>query len=447
LGASAEEEEGEEYRNRNHLTLIERIKIMKTTSWKKIAGGLVVLMTCALTQLHAQGVRPGGGFGGGGFGGGGFGGFGGGGFGGFGGNRGFGAANNSSSSSYNNNGSVGGASFMVDPDTHTITYIADKQTSEAISNVIANLDRPKPQVLIKVVFLEVQMNNGLDIGVEGGWTGGSDPAHSVGSIFGLTGLNNVATNFTTPVGPAQPKGFPTPNNNATPTGAGGLYQILGSDYQATVRALATEGKAHVLARPSILARDGQPATILIGSEVPLITGLSYQTVGAGVVPINNITYTPVGLQVNVTPYISPNNNLVEMIVTPEDSEIDPNLTEPIGGGVEAPVIDTRSADTVVITPDAQTVVIGGLIENNKQSSANKIPILGDVPIIGALFRTKSSSDNKNELMIFLTPHIVHAPTELAATANASNLTSGMITNSVSEQQLDRFLNKIPNNAR
>src|SRR5215472_12083954 len=156
---------------------------MKTISWKKIAGGLAVLMACALTQLHAQGVRPGGGFGGGGFGGGGFGGFGGGGFGGFGGNRGFGAANNSFSSSYNNNGSVGGASFMVDPDTHTITYIADKQTSEAISNVIANLDRPKSQVLIKVVFLEVQMDNGLDIGVEGGWTGGSGPAQSVGSIF------------------------------------------------------------------------------------------------------------------------------------------------------------------------------------------------------------------------------------------------------------------------
>ncbi len=243
----------------------------------------------------------------------------------------------------------------------------------------------------------------------------------------------------------QPNGYPTPSSSTT--GAGGLYQVLGSDYQATVRALAQEGKAHVLARPSILARDGQPATILIGQQVPLITGITYESVGTGTVPINNVTYTPVGLQVNVTPYISPNNNLVEMIVTPQDSEIDPVLTEPIALGVNAPVIDTRSADTVVITPDAQTVVIGGLIENSKDSSANKIPILGDLPLLGVLFRTKTSSDNKNELMIFLTPHIVHAPMELAATVNAPNLTSGMITNSVSEQQLDRFLNKIPSNAK
>ena len=145
---------------------------------------------------------------------------------------------------------------------------------------------------------------------------------------------------------------------------------------------------------------------------------------------------------NVTPYISP-DNFVEMIVTPEDSEVDPTQTEPIGGGVNAPVIDTRQADTVVATPDGQTVVIGGMIANDKESSATKIPLLGDIPILGALFRYKANSDNKNELMIFLTPHIVHAPMELASTVNPANLTTGFITNSVSEQQLDQFLERIP----
>jgi type II secretory pathway component GspD/PulD (secretin) len=155
-----------------------------------------------------------------------------------------------------------------------------------------------------------------------------------------------------------------------------------------------------------------------------------------------VTYTPVGIQINVTPYISA-ENYVEMIVTPQDSQVDPTLTEPIGGGVNAPVIDTRSADTVVITPDGQTAVIGGLMENDKESTTSKIPILGDIPLLGALFRSTSSSDNKNELMIFMTPHIVRAPEELAETVNPPNLTSGFITNSVSEQQLDQFLNKIP----
>jgi type II secretory pathway component GspD/PulD (secretin) len=132
-----------------------------------------------------------------------------------------------------------------------------------------------------------------------------------------------------------------------------------------------------------------------------------------------------------------------MIVTPEDSEVDPTETEPIGGGVNAPVIDTRQADTVVITPDGQTVVIGGLMENDKESSETKIPLLGDIPVLGALFRYKANSDDKNELMIFMTPHIVRAPMELASAVNGPNLTSGFITNSVSEQQLDKFLENIP----
>jgi general secretion pathway protein D len=399
----------------------------------KISAGLLIFAACALMPLHAQQRTTGGG--------GGFGGFGGGGFGGFGGNRGFGGFGGSSSansSEYNNNGTVGTASIEVDPDTHNIVVVADQQTAEQISNVIASLDRPKPQVLIKVVFLEVELNNALDFGVEGGWTGGGNPMSSAASIFGLSGLNTVATNFNALGQPSST--FPVPGNSTLSSGA--LYQVLGTDYQATIRALAQKGKAQVLSRPSILARDGQPATILIGQQVPLITGLSYQSVGANTVPINNITYTPVGIQVNVTPYVSP-NNYVEMIVTPEDSEIDPTLTEPIGGGVNAPVLDTRSADTVVITPDAQTVVIGGMISNDKESNSSQIPILGDIPIIGALFRSKTSSDNKNELMIFLTPHIVHAPMELADTVNAPNLTSGFITNSVDEQQLDNFLQNIP----
>lgn len=400
---------------------------MKTSFLKKTFAVLAVLISCAAMQLYAQ--RPGG-----------FGGFGGG----FGGNRGSyggGGATAANGDEYNNNGTVGAATIEVDPDTHNLIVVTDQQTAEQISNLVAHLDRPKPQVLIKVVFLEVDLNNSLDLGVEGGYTGGN-PAVSAANIFGLSGLNSVATNFNAlgqPMGP----GFPTPTAaNSGTVGAGGLYQVLGTDYQATIRALAEKGKAQILSRPSILARDGQPATILVGQEVPLVTGISYESVGNTTVPINNVQYTPVGIQVNVTPYISP-QNYVEMIVTPQDSQIDPALTEPIGGGVQAPVIDTRSADTVVVTPDGQTVVIGGLIENDKQTASSQIPLLGDIPVLGALFRSKTTSNQKNELMIFMTPHIVRAPEEVAETVNAPNLTSGMITNSVSEQELDRFLESIP----
>lgn len=406
--------------------------------------GILVLMACAAMPLCAQQRTGGGGFGGG-FGGGGFGG----GFGAFnrGGFGGFGNSGASSGTEYNNNGTVGSATIEVDPDTHNIIVIADSETSMEISNVIANMDRPKPQVLIKVVFLEVQLDNAEALGVQGSYT----PQESwFSQITGfMTNSFNTLSNGTqvpnlSPVHQtfSVNNGFGLPQTLAGATGNAGVYSVLGNDFTATLQAIATAGKAQILSRPSILARDGQPATILVGQEVPLVTGISYETVGATTEPINNVTYTPVGLQVNVTPFISP-DNLVEMIVTPQDSEVDPTLTEPIGGGVNAPVIDTRSADTVVITPDGQTVVIGGLMENDKESSETKIPLLGDIPVLGALFRYKANSDDKNELMIFMTPHIVHAPMELASTVNAPNLTGGFITNSVSEQQLDRFLENIP----
>ena len=406
----------------------------------KLSVGLFILMACATVQLCAQ-VRPGGGGFGGGFGG--FGGFGGG-FGNFA-NRGINNNSSGSSGSYNNNGTVGNATIQIDPDTHNIIVIADQETGDQISNVVANLDRPKPQVLIKVVFLEVSLNDQTALGVQGSY----NATKGWGSqIIGF--MTNGFTASNTPVVvPIQSSlnvanEFGLPQTLAGATGAGGLYSVLGSDFTATIQAIAQRGHAHVLSRPSILARDGQPATILVGQVVPLITGISYQAVGGGgTVPINNVSYTPVGMQVNVTPFISVENNMVEMIVTPEDSEIDPTLTEPIGGGVNAPVLDTRSADTVVVTPDAQTVVIGGLIGNTKEENTTEIPLLGEIPVLGALFRYKATINDKNELMIFLTPHIIHAPEELAGTVNPANLTSGFITNSVSEQQLDRFLERIP----
>jgi general secretion pathway protein D len=410
---------------------------MKTNQYRKYLGGAVAICLCAAMGIDAQ-VRPGGN--GGGYGGGA------GGFGGFGGLGGFGGANNlnrnntgSANSQYNNNGNVGNATIYVDPDTKNIIVISDGPTSEQISNVIAHLDRPKPQVLIKVVFLELSHNNSLNIGVEGAYGGalGSAVTNNAASVFGLNPLNTLVTNFM-PVGPAPitPALSPT-----TLGGANGFYQIMGSDFQATLRAIAQAGKVEVLSRPSVLARDGQPATILVGQQVPLITGVSYTAVGSSTIPINNVTYTPVGIQVNVTPFIS-QDGFVEMIVTPQDSEIDPTLTEPIAAGVDAPVINTRTADTVVITPDGETVVIGGLMMNNKASSSSKIPLLGDIPVLGYLFTHKTTSDTKNELMIFLTPRIVRMPTELPSLA-ASEQKNMLVPKSYSEQELDRFLDRLP----
>ena len=120
----------------------------KQLKWKQLLAGVGIFLLCSMLEVHAQVRTGGGGFGGGGRGG-------------------------NTASTYNNNGAVGSATFSVDPDTHSIIFTADAKTAEQIKEVIASLDRPKPQVLIKVVFMEVQHNNSSDIGVEGGWTGGA----------------------------------------------------------------------------------------------------------------------------------------------------------------------------------------------------------------------------------------------------------------------------------
>lgn len=401
---------------------------MKTIFLNRKPAVAVLMIALGLTtQLQAQQRTTGGG---------GFGGFGG-----FNNNANRSSSSSSGSSTYNNNGTVGSAMVTVDPETHNLIIIADEETSQQISNVLANLDAPKPQVLIKVVFMEVQRNNSSDIGIEGGYTRaayskwlGNSITGNVANVFGLSGLNSVATNFNAS---GTPSTFLAPS-----AGANGFYQIMSSDFQATLRAIAASGNAQVLSRPSILARDGQLAKIVVGQEVPLPTSVSYATSGNSTIPIVNVSYTDVGIILNVTPFIGA-NGLVEMIVQPQTSAVSTTQSQQIAQGVSAPYLDMRSADTVVVTPDAQPVVIGGLISNTKASSESKVPLLGDIPILGNLFKSKAKSDDKTELLMFLTPHIVKAPDQLVAMAGHETSQSMLITNSVSEQELNRFLERVP----
>ena len=441
---------------------------MKSNLFNKLFGGILLLLFCAAVNLHAQqrfGGGGGGGFGGGGFGGGGFGG---GGFGG--GNRG----GTSGSGNYNYNGSVGSAIISVDPVTHNLIVIADKQTTEQIRRVVASLDAPEPQVLIKVVFLEVQHNNSSEIGVEGSYTPsafgsilgqvtGYTTNYSFQNVISSTISNGVTKSVTTPtltqgISPVYQSAnagnsFGLPASLPGVAGNGGMYQVLGNDFTATIQAVAAAGKSQVLSRPSILARDGQMAQITVGQNIYLPSGVTYVSAGGAgtVVPTINGSYQPVGIILDVTPYIGA-NGLVEMILQPQDSSVDTSTPGQIiaygstilgSSPVYAPNIDITSANTVVVTPNGQTVVIGGLISNTKSSADSKVPFLGDIPILGQLFRASSKAQARTELLMFLTPHIVEAPSQLARLTSPEMGQLPLITNSISEQELDRFLERVP----
>ncbi|MBI3867633.1 MAG: hypothetical protein HY299_03795 [Verrucomicrobia bacterium] len=376
-----------------------------TTRSMTRTGLISLLMGLALgLAVSAQAQRAGGG--GGGFGGGGGGGLGGGGGGGGGGGT--------QSRQYYSNGTVGEALISSDPESRRLIVITDDETSQYISQVITNLDRPKPQVLIKVVFLEVTHNDGSDIGIEGSLKRKMDSGGMFGAVSNLFGLGTAG---------ALP----------VPPGAG-IYQILGNDFQATLRAIASAGKTEVLSRPSILTRNNQPATITVGQTLPFITNVRYDVNGNA---INTVQYQDIGIILRVTPYIT-SDGLVEMILAPEISSLT-DQTVTISSGVTAPVIAKRSADTVVVTPDSQTVVIGGLMQNNKTQSTSKIPILGDIPILGLAFQRKVKANTKTELLIFLTPHIVKEPSQLARLTETEKRGAQLAPKAFTDKELDAFV--------
>jgi general secretion pathway protein D len=400
--------------------------IKQHTNWHQ--QFTVILGLCVALALQAKAQQRGGGYSGG--------------FGGFG--RTSASTSSSTGSStrqYPNNTTIGDAYFSIDPETRRVVFIADAETAKAMAQVLTNLDRPKPQVLIKVVFLEVTYNNDSDIGIEGGWgrqnmNGTITGARAVQG-FGMSELSSVVSSNVNQFGqPISSFGAVSP---LTQPGAG-LYQIMGEDFRVTLRAIAQAGKAKVLSRPSILARNNQPATITVGQEVPLITSVRYDTFGNA---INSVTYTDVGVILKVTPFIT-SDGQVEMIISPQISSIDPTFTVPISTGVNAPVIDIRSADTVAVTADGQTVIIGGLIGDTKSTIDTKIPLLGDIPLLGNLFKRRQKSDTKSELLIFLTPHVVEAPSELAA-LSAKERERSAASKGLTEQELNKFLDELPKN--
>jgi general secretion pathway protein D len=331
------------------------------------------------------------------------------------GNRSTGSTGSGSSGSsmrdYPNSTMLGDAMITSDSESKKIIVITDEETNLHISQVISNMDRPRSQVLIKVVFLEVTHNDGLDIGIEGKWKK-DITGSTTGTASSLFGVGAETT--------------------------GGFYRVVNDNFEITLRALAEKGLTEVLSRPSILARNNQQATITVGKEVPFITNSRITDQGQ---TINTVEYQDIGIILRVTPFISSDGH-VEMIIAPEISTLT-DETVTISQNVNARVIAKRSADTVVVTPNGKTVVIGGLMENTKTQKDQKIPILGDIPLLGQAFKRKVKAMSKTELLIFLTPYIINSDDTLAAMSNDESGKSELAPKAFSDKDLNKFLDGLP----
>ena len=316
---------------------------------------------------------------------------------------------------YQNSTMLGDAMITSDMESRRLIIVTDDDTNDNIKTIIASLDKPKPQVLINVVFLQVTHDKDLDLGAEASYTGRiaikNNPEGNALTKFGVAGALT------------------------DPTSYGAFYKILGGNVDATIHALSSVNKTEILSRPSILTRSSQQATILVGQSVPIITNSRVSDTTN--TTINTVTYQDVGIILRVTPFIT-QAGLVEMIVSPEISSLSAT-TVAISNTVNSPVIDKRSADTVVVTPSDQTVVIGGLISTQVIDQENKVPLLGDIPLLGYAFKRNIKKNQKTELLIFLTPHVVMDPSDLSGMAKDERAKLELAPKTFEKEEIKKYL--------
>jgi len=299
---------------------------------------------------------------------------------------------------------MGQVYVVADVDTNSLLVATARRFKDRVDAILKELDRPVAQVLIKVLIAQVTHSDTSDLGVDFAFMNLSSNNRGAQAI---SSFGNIGAKL--PGAPAQ---------LAQP--AGPIINVLETNFQATLQAMITAGKIDILSRPYILATDNQLATITVGEEMPIITGSTINTTaGLGNQTTNSITYTQIGLTVNVTPHINA-EGLVILDVNPQISSLDKSTPGTIiaydgsGSPIYAPQFDNTSADTRVGIHDGQTIVIGGMMQDQNTETVSKVPVLGDIPGIGLLFQTKFTSKQKIETLIFLTPHVAPESQHLKA---------------------------------
>lgn len=277
----------------------------------------------------------------------------------------------------------GNVDVQADEDTNILIVRTSPQNLAAIQRIIEEMDKFRPQVLIRVLITEVTLDKRTEFGVEGFWSNKFSTGEPDARQRFSTDFNMGSTGFT--------------------------YLLTGDEFEANLRAFAEEGKLKVLATPRVLVLDNQTANITVGKLVPFITQ-SNQTANGNI--INTVQYQQIGIILRVTPHVNP-DGLVTMIVHPEVSDLaSENESVVIQQGVTARTFNQNAADTTVAVKHGSTVILGGLIREFEDTAERKIPILGDIPILGYLFGTTVKEKRRRELMIFITPHVVFNQQEL-----------------------------------
>src|SRR5262249_39195493 len=309
---------------------------------------------------------------------------------------------------------------------------------------IIQLDQSPKQVIISALFVEVNLDNvdefGMEFGVQDSilfrrsaltsapqflttttlTPGGTVSSQSILSQSNTPGFlfngqqlgNNTSPNVNASSVAGQiGTGFATALANSTLGYPGLLLQAGSENLNLLLRALASRNRVDILRRPLVRTVDNQTANIQVGQYVPIVNGFTSNATTGVVSP--TVQQRPIGIILNVTPRITPDGLVVMEVVARKDDLAStgiPLVSSPTGN-ITSPVINTKNALTTIAVPTGQTVILGGMITKNDTVTESKVPLFGDIPILGNAFRYDFKQMTRTELLIFLTPRIVHSDEE------------------------------------
>ncbi len=301
-------------------------------------------------------------------------------------------------------------------DTNALIISAQPDILKSLESVISQLDIRRAQVLVEALIVEISDKLARDIGVQFLFIGDGDSSPIATQRFGTPNPDLIST-----IG-AETSEDSTTSSTMQTRAANSLlaldglavgvarYKASGTSFATILNLIAQDADSNVLSTPSIMTMDNEEASIVVGQEIPITTGETLS--GSNSNPFRSVTRQEIGVKLTVRPQIN-EGNAVKMYINQEVSSI----FGPLGEMSTDLITNKRNIKTTVLVEDGETIVLGGLIDDNVQELVKKVPFLGDIPLLGRLFKTTSISRTKRNLMVFLRPTIVRDSNDVRAISN------------------------------
>ncbi len=301
-------------------------------------------------------------------------------------------------------------------DTNALIISAQPDILKSLESVISQLDIRRAQVLVEALIVEISDKLARDLGVQFLFLGDGESSPIATQRFGTPNPDLIST-----IG-AETSEDSTTSSTMQTRAANSLlaldglavgvarYKASGTSFATILNLIAQDADSNVLSTPSIMTMDNEEASIVVGQEIPITTGETLS--GSNSNPFRSVTRQEIGVKLVVRPQIN-EGNAVKMYINQEVSSI----FGPLGEMSTDLITNKRNIKTTVLVEDGETIVLGGLIDDDVQESVKKVPFLGDIPLLGRLFKTTSITRTKRNLMVFLRPTIVRNSEDVRAISN------------------------------